>query len=35
MPEILWQLSPLTRAATIEFKYDAGPHPQVVWRETP
>jgi hypothetical protein len=33
MPEILWPLSPLTRDTTIEFRYDAGLHPQVVWRE--
>lgn len=33
IPEILWPLSPLTRDTTIEFSYDAGPHPQVLWRE--
>jgi predicted RNA methylase len=33
MPEILWPLSPLARDTTIELRYDAGPHPQVVWRE--
>jgi hypothetical protein len=32
-PEILWPLSPLTRDATIEFRYDPGLHPRVVWRE--
>jgi hypothetical protein len=35
MPEILWPLSPLTRDTTIEFRYDAGLHPQVGWRELP
>lgn len=33
MPEILWPLSPLTRDTTIELRYEAGPHPQVLWRE--
>lgn len=33
MPEILWPLSPLKRDTTIEFRYDAGLHPQVGWRE--
>jgi predicted RNA methylase len=33
MPEILWPLSPLTRDTTIELRYDAGLHPQILWRE--
>lgn len=33
MPEILWPLSPLQRDTTIEFRYETGLHPQVVWRE--
>lgn len=35
IPEILWPLSPLTRHTAIELRYDAGPNPQVVWRELP
>lgn len=34
IPEILWPLSPLTRDTTIEFKYEAGLHPQIGWRVT-
>ena len=33
VPEILWSISPITRATTLEFRYETEGIPRLMWRE--